>query len=132
MKHKHAELAIEYAQDMLNDEYPWRLWQYKNEYQPNWKECTPEMMAFYKNVEYRRKPRTILINGIEVPEGIKSEPKYGTRYYMPNLQDITDVCYSTWDGNSDDKNWLKLGIVHLNEEAAIKHAEALLSFTKLP
>lgn len=37
---------------------------------------------------------------------------------------------STWDGTKFDQRMLSRGVIHLTKEAAIKHAEALLSFTE--
>jgi hypothetical protein len=94
-------------------------------------------LAFFTNeelkaeLERRRKPKTITINGIEVPEPLRNELKLGDRYFMPNL-DFAGVTDGVWDNVDNDYERLKSGIVHLTKEAAIKHAEALISFTKQP
>ena len=74
--------------------------------------------------------KTININGYEVPEPCREHLKYGTGYYIPNISCDIRFENTTWlDDRLDDK-YLKLGLIHLTEEAAISHSEALLSFTK--
>ena len=85
------------------------------------------LVRFSENLEYRLKPRTININGFEVPEPLRSVPSYGTPYFIPDMIDVLDV---RWNNHSDDHRMLNAGIVHLTREAAEKHLEALLSFTK--
>ena len=80
--------------------------------------------------EFRIASKTILINGHEVPKPLREEPEYGTTYFYPYFCDIIRSLSSNWKGDLVDENRLKVGFVHLTEEAAIKHAEALLSFTK--
>ena len=75
------------------------------------------------------KPRTITINGIDVPSPEVVAPAVGTRYWWPDLFGGVMSTYSTWYNDKQDKQALARCIVHLTEEAAIKHAEALLSFT---
>jgi len=80
--------------------------------------------------EFRIVPKTININGHEVPEPLREAPEYGTTYFYPYFCDIIRSLSSNWKGDLVDENQLKVGFVHLTEKAAIKHAEALLSFTK--
>ena len=78
----------------------------------------------------RIKPKTIMINGYEVPEPLKVKPEEDTYYFFPVLDD--DMCGSSiWINHKVDVKRLKDGILHSTKEAAIKHAEALLSFTKV-
>lgn len=80
-------------------------------------------------LEYRIKPRTININGHEVPEPMLVEPSDDENYFVPNLiEDHTFIPF-TWIGDGLDKKWLALGICHTTKEAAIAHAKALFSFT---
>lgn len=77
------------------------------------------------------KPRFIDINGHKVPEPLRVAPAYDTRYYVPDL--VSNILFSAylWQDDDFDNCWLKLGFVHLTKEAAISHAQALLSFTKV-
>jgi hypothetical protein len=136
MKHIHAELMMEYAKDAMETDKPWLRWEKKimgidDEFvgcggNPSWNDYS----------KYRRKPMTININGYEVPEPYRGEMKEYQPYFTPELFDCGD---DYWE-NYRDLQWLdtlydhvamKNGLVHLTEAAAIKHAEALLSFTSI-
>ena len=125
MGHTHAAAMAEYAKDALETDKPWEWWesacggQYyvSLETHPQWTE----------NFKYRRKPRTILINGHEVPEPQRTPLKYGEEYWTLSL-----VCGATslrWEDDYTDFVYLKNGFVHLTKEAAEKHFNALKSFT---
>ncbi len=83
-------------------------------------------------LERRRKPKTITINGIEVPEPLKEAPKHGDKYYTVSLSGKNKAYSRNWLGRAEDVRRLSCRVSHLTEEAAIKHAEALISFTKQP
>lgn len=79
---------------------------------------------------WKIKPKTININGYEVPEPVRKPLGIGTRYYL------TDVCCRprgyAWNETEIDFEWLNSGIIHLTKEAAEIHRTALLSFTAKP
>lgn len=122
--HPHAELIMKYAEIAQHDAEPWKYFEYYAAV--GWVECSP-LLAFNETVEYRLKPRTININGFEVPEPLRTAPAYDTPYF---IIDIPDTLSLAWSNSHDEKIWLKKGIIHLTREAAEKHIEALLSFTK--
>ena len=81
----------------------------------------------YENVEIKK--RTININGFEVPEPERVAPKEGTPVFIPAFdEDLFSEYTYLHAGISYD--FLKHGVLHLTKEAAIAHANALLSFTK--
>ena len=124
MGHIHAAAMAEYAKDALETDKPWERWEvsFSGGFigvtgHPNWS----------VNHEYRRKPKTILINGHEVPEPHRTPLQDGTYYWIPGiLISATRFC---WQGDDIDTSYLKNGFVHLTEEAAQKHFDALKSFT---
>jgi len=128
--HIHAELMKQYAEDALTTDKPWELWECKgpksNEWDnlrigPTWYECH----------QYRRKPRTININGHEVPEPMREKPPYGAYYWVADLRyEVSPVQY-VWEAHESDKKWLRAGLCHSTKEAAEAHARALLSFTQI-
>jgi aspartyl-tRNA synthetase len=73
---------------------------------------------------------TININGYEVPMPEREAPEGGTEYFFPSFQQEGGVYSYTWSGDAYDNRLLSAGMVHLTEEAAQKHAEALASFTR--
>lgn len=133
--HVHAKLMALYAQDAAETDTPWGRWEYRRSEligwisvnkHPEWDDCT----------EYRRKTKTIHINGIEVPEPCREPLEGVTHYYMPDLMESADGFNggwnrSAWDDDEEDHARLKAGIVHLTKEAAEMHAKALLSFTEV-
>lgn len=122
--HPHAELIMKYAEIAQHDAEPWKYFEYYAAV--GWVECSP-LLAFNETVEYRLKPQTININGFEVPEPLRTAPAYDTPYFVI---DIPDALNMVWMNSNDEKIWLKMGIIHLTRDAAEKHVEALLSFTK--
>jgi hypothetical protein len=77
----------------------------------------------------RMKPKTILINGFEVPEPERKSLDDGSKYYFPSMEDKSMSVYSIWQEDYLDKCRLSRGLIHLTKEAATTHAKALLSFT---
>ncbi len=125
MGHIHARSMMEYAKDAAETDTPWERWEssYKGgkfetlDHNPNWS----------VRFDYRRKPKVILINGHEVPEPCRTPLQDGTNYWIPGiLISATRFC---WQGDDIDTSYLKNGFVHLTEEAAQKHFDALKSFT---
>lgn len=60
--HKHAQQMLEYAQDALNSEYPWKNWEYLDT-SGIWNSL--EAHPVWTGVGYRRKIRTVTV---EIPE----------------------------------------------------------------
>lgn len=99
----------------------------------NW--FTPTYAAKYvddPNFEFRIKPKTITINGHGVPKPVREPLENGDKYWMPDIKYPDTYLYNTntWNGCVTDVARLKNGVIHLTKEAAIAHAEALLSFTR--
>ena len=126
MGHIHAAAMAEYAKDAAETDMPWERWEfsyYGEEYifmdnHPLWHE---------KN-KYRRKHKTILINGHEVPEPCRTPFEIGDVYWtFPFF--FGDVIEFYWYGDSEDHDAFKNGFIHLTKEAAEKHFNALKSFT---
>jgi hypothetical protein len=80
---------------------------------------------------FRIKPKTITINGHEVPEPMRVAPEYGKEYWIASLTSPMLVTVSQWDSTQSDSSWFSRGICHSTKEAAEAHAKALLSFTKV-
>lgn len=82
--------------------------------------------------KFRIKPDDITINGHEVPCPAREPLEDGARYWVPDIKypDVALYDFGSWSGDSQDTSRLKAGIIHFTKEAAIAHAEALLSFTR--
>ena len=125
MGHIHAELMAQYAEDAKEHDNPWLLWEHGDG--TEWTNCTTHPGWFYDHL-YRRKPRTVQIGDIEVPEPCKIEPESGQEYYIPNLTAGANL--RTWYGDKQDAHALKSNLVHLDFQSAALHAKALTQVSK--
>jgi hypothetical protein len=92
---------------------------------------TGDMRKFpldFRFLEVREKG--ILINGYTIPEPVR-EIALGTTYYAAIVSWNTTIYSTVWKCTDVEQTWLKNGLVHLTEDAAIEHIKALLSFTKV-
>ena len=125
MGHIHAAAMAEYAKDAAETDKPWERWEFS---------CYGEEYIFMDNHplwheknKYRRKPKTILINGHEVPEPHRKPLEIDDPYWT--LDFFRGVKTHRWQNNTEDNRLLKNGFIHLTKEAAEKHFNALKSFT---
>lgn len=83
--------------------------------------------------EFRIKPRTININGIEVPEPVRVALNMDQDYWMPSTGALTydGVTSQVWLDTSVDHARLQYGLIHLTKEAAKLHARAIFSITEV-
>ena len=133
-RHKNAQQAIEYWTDALTIDEPWLGWEYSVNgwYLPDEEAGWIHMCGhhhFEDNCKYRRKQKTININGFEVPEPIRGELTRGQMYFVPRISDPDDPLWVTYYDLPSDISRIASGAVHLTAKAAILHAKALLSFT---
>lgn len=84
---------------------------------------------------YRIKPKTININGFEIPAPLREPPKAGTSIYIPLVTSTSGgspYMMTAWSGTAAHLEYLRLGLVHSTPEAATAHVKALRSFTETP
>ena len=128
MGHIHAAAMAEYAKDAAETDMPWERWEISlTESGDEYRNLLghPEWAVTRK---YRRKPKTILINGHEVPEPCRTPLEIGDAYWTFTFF-FAGVIEVYWDGDSEDHNAFNNGFIHLTKEAAEKHFNALKSFT---
>lgn len=126
MGHIHAAAMAEYAKDAMDTDKPWERWEFSLN---NERSYTPlhKHPSWGADRKYRRKAKTILINGHEVPEPCRTPLKYGEVYWaLAFLCGTTRLC---WRDDDIDTSYLENGVIHLTKEAAEKHFNALKSFT---
>lgn len=75
---------------------------------------------------YRLAPRTILVNGVEVPAGEKEAPSKGATYYVPDQAEESLAYDFSWGDDEMDARFLERGLVYLDRESAIARAKAML------
>jgi len=126
--HVHAALMAEYAEVAKTNDKPWEEFEYGS-YDGSWRKMSRHP-CWSEGDKYRHKPRTININGFEVPEPMRVAPAYGEIYFSIAIRSTTKMAVQyIWRGDSTDLNDLRLGFVHKTHEAAELHTKALLSFT---
>ena len=127
MKHKHAELMMQYAQDAMETSEPWELWEYSHASSNGWRNLD-KMPSWRIGNEYRRKPKMIsvtLANGevVSWPEPHKGDLNVGQHCYLvKNNGDVEHVCFAI---HSHNNMAVMFGMVHLTKEAAEQHSHAL-------
>lgn len=126
-RHIHAELIDQYAKDWKETHAPWERWESYDTSNKRWTTFT-DHPAWNRHDKYRRKPRTIIINGHEVPEPVREPLEEGEQYYVVDLKGI-DESPTSWCDNFMDLSLLAYGLIHLTPAAADLHRKALLSFT---
>ena len=125
--HVHAESMRLYAEDAAETDKPWRRWE-TSAYRGAWDQCHchPQWDLC---VHYRRKPRTININGIEVPEPLREAPKHNEWFYHASITERSFCAEDQWIGSMGNKNKFNRGLIHSTGKAAEIHGRALASFT---
>lgn len=125
--HVHAESMALYAEDAKTHAEPWKLWQIKTG-SFDWIDCKFGP-SWDSSCDFRRKPKTHTVNGVEVPD-LRIKPKDGEPYYSPNptyKQQTMEAFY----GNNDHHNHRSQNLLcyeHSEDgkQAAILHAKAWL------
>lgn len=90
------------------------------------------VIAYHPDQELRIKPKTILINGIKIPEPLQEWPEdEALEVYIALTMGIEfhvqcTVAYAI----RYHPHALARGFVHTTKEAAISHSKALISFSK--
>jgi len=126
MKHPHAESMRLYAQDAMETDKPWERWEFCE--RGSWRTLADHPLWILR-AEYRRKRKTININGYEVPEPVREPLEMCVTYFLPNL--AAGPCKLYWNNDTSDTAWLAAGLIHLTPEDADLHKKALLSFTRM-
>lgn len=146
--HPHAALMMQYAEDAMTHDKPWELWECWYEPHKAIEGASGEFMTLRSNPSwhprdtYRRKPRTIRINGYDVPEPYSEESvDLENLFYVDTSIARAAGCAQSFKGIEGDsatvitalaraRCLLGNGMAHTTREAAELHAKALLSFTQ--
>lgn len=129
--HVHAKEMMQYAKDAMETDKPWERWQVRRSIGGavfSWFDCKHDTVMFDSYYKYRRKPkmmRATCADGtvVEWPEPVKNNLDNGTEYWIIRPSGCTERTY--WNNSDLDKHFLAWNKVHLTEEAAIQHYEAL-------
>jgi len=132
MAHVHAALIQQFAKDALEHDEPGQLWEYSVDDGETWY-CFQyqDNPSFSTQFHYRRKQETIDINGHKVPKPLREDEIEDTvHYYMPNFLGDIELSIRFDSSCFNLSYYVRKGLLHKTKEAAIAHAEALMSFTE--
>lgn len=127
---KHYKEMMIYAQQAAECDEPWKLWEWRIHILDGWKPCT-EHPDWHHSMEYRQIPKTIRIGNLDVPEPMRGKPEHHSKYYFVSTHAANGVEEKYWHDCKLDNRFLRLGVCHATEEAAIAHAKALFSFGEI-
>lgn len=128
--HVHAENMALYAEDAQTHAEPWKLW-----------ECSiirGEWVALIKSpawltpLDYRRKPKTRFVHGVEIPV-FNFSPEVGKHFYVANvgLPEFFDTSHRVSEECTFTQRMLERGLLYPyteeGKQAAILHAKAMLT-----
>lgn len=85
---------------------------------------------FWVRVKPTEPPRTITINGRIVPEPLRTPPQLGQACWIADVTSRKLWYYWKWSNDEQERHWLRIGMCHATQAAAVAHATALLSFTR--
>lgn len=127
MEHVNAEILrtiadgkkVQYRNTTSNKDGIWK------DFDVNNIEACSNVLTGYPNVEWRIAPKTIKIGDHEVPEPCWIPPEIGQNFWT--ISPFTGAVDFRWDGSKTCRQALEGGFVHLTEEAARQHYEAIKS-----
>lgn len=96
-----------------------------------WYDTSGDIELLTSHIIYRVKPRTITVNGFEVPEPMRDKPSKGCAYFISSTVDTNMFIRDTWIDDKLGNRWLDSGLCHTTKEAAIAHAKAMLGIAPL-
>jgi hypothetical protein len=118
-RHKHADLIHAWADGAEIQVFE----------RGEWKPVVGNSPYWLVDSQYRIKPKTILINGFEVPEPVR-KALHGQILWTFGTGSENGFSYPHQNSARDIER-LKAGLVHATKEDAELHRKALLSFTRI-
>lgn len=126
--HVHAKLMAQYAEDAKTSKTPWELWEYLDK-DDGWTTFRGSP-GWYETSEYRRKPKTHMVHGVEIPD-LRVSPEDHEGYYYPTPHFPVLVQAGTYmQSYARDVHRSEHGLCYRDTEegkqAAILHAKIML------
>lgn len=120
MKHVHHDMIVEWAKDTS------RVVEVRGKGTDEWLISHDPVWRDYLLYRFKpAEPKYIVVNGIQVPEPVRERLKAGQPYWLVDPSNETPIVLN-WHDNSQTKQWLSLGLIHLTREAAQTHIDAML------
>ncbi len=126
----HHDEILQYAEDVINNPVdPWLCWEFITFDESDWRQCDAHPRWFI-DVKYRRKPKTIRIGEFDVPEPIRMAPCEIVRCFYPEIGQNPKVGSVLYSANTWHNKLIEYGLLHLSQESAQAHLDALLSLSR--
>ena len=122
--HIHAELMKQYAEDARETDRPWKRWEFRST-NIGWMELS-DHPSWGTAAKYRRKPRTHMVNGVEVPAPMRDAPANETKCWFSNPLNEGFADCLCWRNLPYQHTWLERGLLHTTKEAAVANAMAMI------
>ena len=128
--HVHSESMTLYAEDAKTHSKPWELWQNKAK-DGFWWDCLHSPL-WASTTEYRRKPTTHIVHGVEIPD-LRVTPELGEQYYLadPTASELTELHTFVMRA---EKLWAERGLCYEpteeGKQAAILHTKAMMGMVQ--
>lgn len=124
--HFHADSMLLYARHACTTETPWLLWEYSTDNGNTWSDCD-NSPSWSLNLLYRVKSNKIKVGSFTVHRPCVFPLNNGQHYFVASL-DSSSLHYEyVWHNTENDFMLLERGLVHVTKEAAMNHANAILS-----
>jgi len=123
MKHIHADLMAQYAQDAMESDKPWERWEFRD-FDVDWSDCRGHP-SWMEHRQYRRKPQTIT-RTITYTEPLKEPPENRVVYMARPDIDTFYLVPKYFKNDRSLKELVRRGLLHTTKEAAIAHAKAMV------
>ena len=123
-RHIHVELMKQYAEDAMETDEPWLLWEYL--YEGKWHQCVIHP-SWSICATFRRKSEMIKIGEYEFPKPISNHTfELGDNYYYVLYGDDGFTVYeSVWRNSVVDTRIMNSNLLHLIKQNAQQHADVL-------
>lgn len=134
--HPHVELMLQFAEDAKTTDKPWKNFQWRTRAGTGTWLVMQKDMQFESKYEFRRKPKTKLIHGVEVTV-FEFTPKVGEEYYTANvgLPELFEEGYRTSENCTFTQRMIERGLIYPyteeGKQAAILHSKAMLGIAYL-
>jgi len=121
---KHHKAFGSYNEDCKRHDEPWRLWEMRRDSLGDWEQLR-DYPCWNEHCDYRRKPATVTICGIELPEPVREPLEMGEEYWVVGLG-FSRPGRCEWDGDHVDQKLLQQGRIRRSAEDARAWREFLV------
>lgn len=130
MKHKHADLMMQYAKDSMTNDKAYTKWEFRGLGANQWVVMKTHPM-WGEDTEYRRTPEKKEIRATRVPTPVMdaSEIRHNQKYWVPSTVSYGGVLDLNWDASSAAcQRHLQNRVIYLTEDAAQERFRLMVEF----